>query len=263
MSRWSAERLRIGLAPGRVDLARLAWLSTHKVTRQASVGCTPKPGEAPWQAALAALDGALAEFGSPAGPAAVVLSNHWVRYAVLPWQPSVTSAAEVEQLARLHFERCYGAAAAGWTVRTCDRGYGAAHVACAVDTALITGLQACLAAHGLRLGTLQPLLMAAYNDARREFSGTTAFAIVEAGRVCLGLLRQDRWLAIASRRAGADLGEAIEQELATLDAEAVPARLDVLLVGADTPWPAPATRAARVLGGAQARGRSLALCGAA
>ena len=263
MSRWSAERLRIGLAPERVELARLRIGMSRKAARQSSVSCAPKPGEAPWQAALAALDGALAELGSRGGSAAVVLSNHWVRYAVLPWQPSVTGAAEVEQLARLHFERNFGAAAAGWTIRTCDRGYGAAHVACAVDTALIAGLQARLAAHGLRLGTLQPLLMAAYNDARREFSGNTALAIVEAGRVCLGLLQQDRWLAIASRRAGADLSEAIEQELATLDTDMVPPRLDVLLVGADTPWSAPASRAARLLGGPQARGRSLAMCGAA
>ena len=263
MSRWSAERLRIGLAPEQVDLARLRFGLSRSAARQSSVSCTPKPGEAPWQAALAALDGALAELGSRGGSAAVVLSNHWVRYAVLPWQPSVTSAGEVEQLARLHFERNFGAAAASWTIRTCDRGYGAAHLACAVDTALIAALQACLATHGMRLGTLQPLLMAAYNDARREFSGNTAFAIVEAGRVCLGLLQQDRWLAIASRRAGADLGEAIEQELATLDTDAVPPRLDVLLIGADTPWSAPAARAARVLGGPQARGRSLAMCGAA
>lgn len=263
MSLWSAERLRIGLAPERVDLARLRLLSTQKLTRQSSVSCAPKPGEAPWQAALAALDGALAEWGSRGGSAAVVLSNHWVRYAVLPWQPSVTAAAEVEQLARLHFERNFGAAVSGWTIRSCDRGYGAAHLACAVDTALITALQACLAAHGMRLSTLQPLLMAAYNDARREFSGNTAFVIVETGRVCLSLLHQDRWLAIASRRTGADLGEALEQELATLDADAVPPRLDVLLIGADTPWSAPTARAARVLGGPQASGRSLALCGAA
>jgi hypothetical protein len=263
VSRWSAERLRIGLAPERVDLARVRFGLSRETARQSSVSCVPKPGEAPWQAALAALDGALNESGSRGGAAAVVLSNHWVRYAVLPWQPSVTSPAEVEQLARLHFERSFGAAAASWTVRTCDRGYGAAHLACAVDTALITALQACLAAHDVRLGTLQPLLMAAYNDARREFSGSTAFAIVEPGRVCLGLLQQDRWLAVASRRTGADLGEAIEQELATLDTDAVPARLDVLLVGAETSWAAPATRAARLLGGPAARGRSLAMCGTA
>lgn len=263
MSRWWAERLRIGLAPERVDLARLGSVPGRQPTRQIGVNCAPTPGEAPWQAALTALDSALAEFGSRGGSAAVVLSNHWVRYAVLPWQPSVTSTGEMEQLARLQFERNFGAAAAGWTIRTCDRGYGAAHVACAVDTALIAALQECLAAHGLRLGTLQPLLMAAYNDARREFSGSTALAIVEPGRVCLGLLKRDRWLAIASRRAGADLSEAIEQELATLDVDAVPPRLDVLLVGADTPWVAPATRAARLLGGPRARGRSLAMCGTA
>lgn len=263
MSRWSLERVRIGLAPERVDLACTGWLSTRSVRRQSSVSCTPKPGEAPWQAALAALDGALSERGCVGGSATVVLSNHWVRYAVLPWQPDVTSTAEVDQLARLRFERCFGAAASGWTIRTCDRGYGAAHVACAVDAGLISALRACLATHRVRLTELQPLLMAAYNDARREITGSAAFAIVEPGRVCLGLLQQRRWLAIASRRTGADLGEAIEQELATLDADAVPTRLDVLLVGADTRWAAPATRAARVLGGPQARGRSLAMCGTA
>lgn len=263
MSRWSVERLRIGLAPERVDVVRLGLFSGPKVSHPRSLSCTPKPGEARWQAALATLDGALAALGSRAGSAAVVLSNHWVRYAVLPWQPSVTSVAEVDQLARLHFEQRFGAVAAGWTVRTCDRGYGAAHLACAVDAALISSLQTCLAAHGVRLGALQPLLMAAYNEARREFKGDTAFAIVEAGRLCLGLLRQGRWIAIASRRTGSDPGEVLEQELATLDTEAAPARLDVLLVGADTPWSAPPSRATRLLGGPQANGRSLAMCGAA
>lgn len=262
MSPWSAERIRIGLAPDRVDLARLGFGPRRKAIRQHSVACAATAGEAPWQAALDALDAALAEFASRGGSVTVVLSNHWVRYAVLPWQPEVTSAAEVEQLARLHFDRSFGPAAAGWTIRNCDTGYGAAHVACAVDTALIAELRARLAAHGLRLASLQPLLMAGYNEVRRSLTGNTALAVVEPGRVCLGLLDQDRWIDIASRRAGADPALAIEQELAT-HGSAAPPRLDVLLVGEDTPWAERAGLPTRLLGRPDPGSRrSLAMCGA-
>jgi len=263
VSRWSAERLRIGLAPDRVELARLGHWPGRPPVRQAAAGCTPRPGEPPWQAALAALDQALTEFKPAAGAAAVVLSNHCVRYAVLPWQPEATHAAEMLQLARLHFERTYGAATSGWTVRICDGGYGEPQVACAVDTPLIDGLRQCLAAHGLRLGSLQPLVMAAFNDLRRGFSGRTAFAIVESGRICLSLLDPQRWLDIASRRTWDDPAEAIEQELASRCADSPPPRLDVLLVGPDVAWTASEGRLPRRPGPPQGPGRvSLALCGA-
>jgi len=264
VSRWSAERVRIGLAPARVDLARLRWGLGREPSRQASVAVTPKSGEPPWQAALDAAEPALAQFASRGDAVAVVLSNHWVRYQVLPWQSAVTSAGEVEQLARLRFEQTFGAAAASWTIRACERGYGLAQVACAVDTALIDELRTRLTAHGLRLASLQPLLMAAYNDLRRELKGSAAFAIVEAGRLCLSLLSAERWTDIASRRTGHDAAEAIEQELATLGTQPGPPRIDVAVVGEDATWSAGGGRPVRLLGRPDAPGRrSLALWGTA
>ncbi|WP_088279572.1 hypothetical protein [Ideonella sp. A 288] len=262
MSRWWGERLRIGLAPDRVDLAWLRLGPRRAVDRARSLRCAPKAGEPAWQAAIEALGEALPEFGVKQGAAAVVLSNHWVRYAVLPWQAELTGAAEVDQRARLHFEQTYGSAAIGWTVRTRDTGFGAPHLACAVDTALIDALGATLAGHGLGLGSLQPLLIAAFNDQRKQLSGQGAFAVVEAGRVCLGLMQQQRWHDITSRRTDADAAEVIEQELSTLDADLAPTPLDVLLVGEDVAWTDPARRPARLLGAADGVGRpTLALCG--
>lgn len=264
MSRWSAERLRIGLAPDRVDLARLRFGLRREPARQHSVACTPKAGEAAWQAALGAMDEALAGFGARGGPVAVVLSNHWVRYLVLPWQHDVTSAAELRQLARLRFEHTFGTAVAHWEIRICDSGYGRPYVACAVDAALIAELRARLAKHGLRLASLQPLLMAAYNDVRRELRGSTALAIVEPGRVCLSLMNQERWLDVSSRRVGDDPAAVVEQELATMDTASMPPRIDVLLVGSGAAWTARADRPARLLGRPGGAGRrSLAMCGVA
>lgn len=261
MSRWSAERLRVGLAPERVELARLAWWPGRPPRRQCSLPCTPKPGEPPWQAALEAIDAPLAEIGRRGEAVAVVLSNHWVRYLVLPWQAELTSTAELDRLARLRFEQTYGAAATGWAVRVGDGGWGAAQVACAVDAALVDALRTRLAAHGLRLASLQPLLMAAFNDTRRELAKDGALAVVEPGRVCVGVRAQRRWVEIASRRAGGDPAGTIEQELATLGAADAASPLDVVLVGEPAGWSAPASRQARLLGRPGAV-RSLALCGA-
>ncbi len=263
MSRWWPERLRIGLAPDRVDLARLRLGPSRQPVREFGVVCTPKTGEPPWRAALDAMDQSLLQFGRLGGTAAVVLSNHLVRYAVLPWQPELTRSSEIEQLARVRFEQTYGPAAAAWTIRTRDCGWGQAHVACAVDSALVGDLLQRLAAHRLRLASLQPLLMAAYNDQRRALGGSSAFVIVESGRVCLSLLNQQRWHDIACRRAGADAAEVVEQELATLDSEAAELPLDVLLVGPDAAWSDPVQRPLRQLGRADVRARrSLAMCGA-
>ena len=195
--------------------------------------------------------------------AAVVLSNHFVRYLLLPWQADLSDAAEARAWARARFEQTYGAAAAPWTIRSCDGGYGKPQLACAVDTALVEQLGQCLASLDLRLASLQPLLMAAYNDERRQFKGDTAFAIVETGRVCLSLLGRDGWRGVTSRRAGAEAAATLEQELATLDVAAEPPPLDILLVGEPTHWPDHGGPAARLLGAPAAQGRrSLAMCGA-
>jgi hypothetical protein len=260
VSRWSAERLRIALAPGRVELTRVGLWPGRPAAHEAGATCTPRAGEPAWQAALDALDGLLGAFSARGAAVTVVLSNHWVRYLVLPWHAELTGADELAQFARVRFEQTYGAAAAGWTIRTGDGGWGAPHVACAIDTALVTELQRHLTAHGLRLRSLQPLLMAACNDQRRALGGERAFAVIEPGRVCLSLLGHGRWLDVSNRRAGADVPEAVERELATLDADAVPPQLDVLLVGDGARWPAEAAgRPARLLDTAASPRRAITL----
>ncbi|CAD5369844.1 hypothetical protein RA210_U110099 [Rubrivivax sp. A210] len=256
MSRWWGERLRIGLAPDRVELALRKGLG--RAPELQAIECARDPGQPPWQAALAALEDTLTGLALRGG-VAVVLSNHLVRYQVLAWQAEINGARELEQLARLQFERVFGEAAAGWTVRCSVGGWGQASLACAVDTALVEALTALLARRGLRLTSLQPLLMAAYNGHRRALPRNAALAIVEPGRLCLGLLRNAHWVEVISRRLQGDAAAAAEQELAALAPEAEPARFDVLRIGA-AQWPEGGSRPSQLLGPADAT--PLALCGA-
>jgi hypothetical protein len=64
------ERLLIGLAPAEVTVGK------------DSVACDPAFGAEPWQGAISALKSL--EFKRPCN-VTVVLSNHFVRYAIVPW----------------------------------------------------------------------------------------------------------------------------------------------------------------------------------
>jgi hypothetical protein len=259
VSPWSAERLRVGLGAESVELAlRSAW-SAARVLRSASAGFSARAGEPAWQPALDALSTALEAFNVRGRTAAVRLSNRWARYAVLPWSADLTRAAELEQLARLRFEQRDGAAVAAWSIRVCDSGWGRPWVACAIETALLDGLRSVLQAQGLRPGTVQPLLVAAFNDWRRRLGSGAAFAVVEPDRICVGVFDGNGWGEIGSRRSAGNAASALAQELATLATDSAPAALDLLLVGDGAPWPDDAAvPAPRVLGR-----RPLALCGAA
>jgi hypothetical protein len=259
VSRWSAERLRIGLGPDRVDCVRLGPWPRRRVLRRSGAPFTARPPEPAWQPALDVLDESLGAVASRGDAVELRLSNRWVRYGVLPWHAGVTGSAELEQLARLRFEQHHGNAVAGWTIRCCDDGFGRPLLACAIDTALLEALQERLAAHGLRLASLQPLLMAAFNDWRRRLGQSAALALVEADRLCLAAFEHGRWVEVISRRCGADIAATVEQEIATLPLQQAPQQLGVALIGDGAHWPEPAGEpAVQMLGR-----RELALCGAA
>ena len=262
MSRWFRERLRIGIAPDRVDLARYT-LGGRRLLKESSIPVERDAGAAAWRAPVETLNTALAGFGARADSVAVVLSNAFVRYLVLPWQSEVTSARELDELALLRYTRTFGDAVGEWTVRVSAGGYGEASVACAIDGELVTALRACLRAHRLRLVSLQPLLMAAYNDVRGELAGTSALATVEPGRVTLSVMREGAWRAIVSRRATLDAADTVERELAALPPDSAPEEVSVLLVGEGAEWYPEAGRASRVLARSGERGCSLASCGSA
>lgn len=94
------------------------------------------------------------------------LAGDGIRYCVVPWRDDLSAPLQRQRLAEQCFVDAYGEVARGWTVRQHATRWGAAALACAIDSVLLDRLDAAAQARRLRLVSVQPSLMAAYNEAR-------------------------------------------------------------------------------------------------
>jgi hypothetical protein len=191
------ESLRAALSPDRVAFVRMqpGWPGrlAEPVATRAVPGAAPDSGEPPWAAALAALGEGLSGIGPRGAKVTVVLSNHFVRYQLVPWNDALADAAEEIAHARHCFSRVYGDVAEAWDIRL-SADPGGAQLACAVDRELLASLEQVVAASGRRLHSVQPYLMAAFNPMRRELAGPLVWLVLaEHERLCLAALRNGRW----------------------------------------------------------------------
>jgi hypothetical protein len=159
----------------------------------------------------------------------VVLSNHFARYTVVQPQDGATPEEELA-LARFQFARIHGERTKAWEVRL-SRAGSCARLACAIDTALLDGVKACMPKHGrVRLVSVQPYLMAAYNRARSRIPREGAWLLLtEKGRACLARLAAKGWASV-HYGAEADGEQLIERERSRAGDERLPSL--VLKLGA-------------------------------
>ena len=196
------EQLLIGLAPSELTLVRLAGRWRPRVTAKRAVPCDPAFGPEPWHGAVAALKEASESLRGEGLNVTVVLSNHFVRYAFVPWNEAVAGAAEELALARHCFARVHGERAKSWTLGLSEEPAGMPRLGGAIDTALLEAVRACFPANGkARLVSLQPHLMAAVNCWGNSMPQTGAWLLIaEPDRACLVLRAANRWHAILSTK---------------------------------------------------------------
>src|SRR5438105_13448716 len=87
------------------------WLKRNLIGED-SVACDPASGAEPWQGAIAALKAL--EVKQPCN-VTVILSNHFVRYAIVPWSNAPNTAAEEDAYIRHHFPKIHGERTKSWT----------------------------------------------------------------------------------------------------------------------------------------------------
>jgi hypothetical protein len=207
------DQIRIVLCPQQVILLRLKCGWRPRVGAKAVISCDSPPGEPVWQAASNVLAMAVEKPEWRNADAVAVLSNHFVRYMLTPWSDELSNDREQIEFARHGFARIFGQAVEQWEVRLGLDEAGAPYVACAVDRALIERLQEITENNRLRLISIQPYLMAAFNHWHARFQeGSQWFVLAERGRLCLALLQDNHWRWLRCQR----IDEATRAELPIL-----------------------------------------------
>lgn len=156
-------------------------------------------GAPEWQPAVEAFEKVLLELKDK--EASVVLADRFVRYALLPWSDTLKTHEQWLGLARHRFTSIHGPVAAEWEIKFAETAPSGPRLACAVDRGLIDELGVRATAHQVRLASVMPFLVAAFNKVRDMTGGSCWLVVEEPGRLTLALFLKGVWVAIRSRRA--------------------------------------------------------------
>ena len=152
-----------------------------------------------WAVALDTLDHLLAEHTRPGAELSVVISGHFSRFCLVPWSEQISSPDELLEFARLCFEDLYGVPTQPWDLVLSAESAGHDRVAGALPRDLLTRLRSLAGDRGLRLRSVQPYLMAAFNHFDKSFdAGDFLFVVAEPVRSVLLLAREGRWASVRS-----------------------------------------------------------------
>jgi len=192
----SPERLLIALAPDEMSWVRLRGRYTPEVSGAAIVPIRHDANVRRTDGVIATLLSEAEQWQQEPVAVRIVLSNNFMRYAVVPDDKTVHGAEEELAYARFHIARVYGEISRDWEIRL-SRGRGGTRLACAMDGALMGALhQSFSEDHRPRLTSVQPLLMAVFNHQASGIPKEGAWLIVaEAERTCVALLSGNSWQA--------------------------------------------------------------------
>lgn len=223
------DELRLALCPDRIIAVRRTQGLRSRVVDSRNVPA--RPSSAPnWRGAIAALQAYLCEAGRNRTSATVVLSNHFVRYTLLPWSENLASESEWDGFAAHRFASIYGAAASDSSIRISPAPSGAPRLASAIDPDLVQGVIESFRQSKITLQSIQPYLMAAFNRLCRLLPKEQVWLMLqEPGLVTLGFTENRKLRHVRLRRfdpAGGDsLATLLEREIRLLAMDSRPTRV--------------------------------------
>jgi len=227
------DQVSVFFGPGHVHLARIAKGWRPQPGMGVSVACGDAAGG--WEPALEALGRALSGLRWQGADARVTVSNHFVRYALVPSPGKLRGETERAAAARHALRATFGERAERWRV-VLGEGHAGDGVAAGIEPELIEGLVATLAAANLRPVAIEPFLAAAFNLCRESIRDAPAWlAAAEPGRVCVARFDHGAWRWLRSERVRSRLEEELPAvlERARLAGDAGAGR--VLLVSREEP----------------------------
>src|SRR5512135_3424902 len=127
------------------------WRGLRRTIHDAySVPCDGTGDMRSWRTALQELETALPGYAGGKAAASVILSNHFMRYALVPWRAELAGAEEELAFTRHCFIKVYGESAQRWVLRLSPQGREAPRLASAADAELLDALRAVFDGAGIR-----------------------------------------------------------------------------------------------------------------
>lgn len=193
------DRLIVGLAPHRLTAVRLGRGLQPHVVRQCEVRLDAEDSATPWRPGLAAFHELVRDAQWQTASVDVVLSSHFVRYAVIPGDPNAQTKEERAALGAVVFRKTFGTLCQDWTLTLSETRKGSSTLGAAIPGGLIAELRASIDKR-TRLRSIRPDLMDAFNRVAENVEGKAAiFVLVESGRITLGRIANGAWTSIVSR----------------------------------------------------------------
>jgi len=200
------DKLRIFIHPQQIVLLRIKRSNTQHILRKQIVPCVAANVEANsladnteliWFRAVRTLASALQDECWQGAKPQIVLSNHFVRYALVPWHDGLVNKDERQAYLRHSFQLAYGDSAKGWDLRMSDNRVQRTALASGVEQGLLLHLQQTFEGLGLNVNGIHPHLMVAINQLRQQENYYAYwFVLVENGRLCIALIQDGNWLSV-------------------------------------------------------------------
>lgn len=219
------DRVTLLVHPHQVVLQRRPWRGADRcqVVAVGSGGPAGATG-APWAPALAAVEAALAADGRPGGSLSIVVADHFVRYALLPWSPDLVGRKARQAMALALLRHNLGDQAGNLEIALDRPVFGRNGIAAGIDRDLLGALRARARAARLRIASLQPRLIRELAAGRKHLTGNDGwFACVDRERVSLLAVHAGAVASLRNHRLATADPDALGRQLAGLLAASGPA----------------------------------------
>lgn len=147
-----------------------------------------------WERAISQLDILLSTMKVKAkSQLNITLASEFVRYLALPPQQMYMNLSEKIAYATAAYKEIYGSVVDDWEVRLQDTPAQDTAIVAAIDKKLLEALNQIALKHQLKLTTVKPYLMSAYNGLAKQIGGSNGYlVIVEFKRLLLINLLQGK-----------------------------------------------------------------------
>ena len=120
-----------------------------------------------------------------------ILSNHYIRYAVLPWQAGIFSQQDWQSLAENHMRILYGDVINSWKTSVAMQGYGQPLVISAIDHLLLEGLEELASQSNWKIDVVEPAFITISNHYHHTIKKNAWLMMIEPQRILLAEIVND------------------------------------------------------------------------